>query len=254
MSAKQPLLLLHGVSGSANMWSRVVPLLQAQYEVLAPTALGHRGGSAATLRPVRFEHVVDDLVRMLDARGLERVHAAGNSMGGWAALELARRGRALSVCALSPAGMWEINGRDQRHAQRTLRTVAQQARSSRKLLPWLVRFSLFRHVALRPTAAHGERVTGAEFLELSDDMIGCAALDDLLATEEAFAPMLELTCPVTLAWSELDRILPLRTLGQRARTLMPAARFLVLPGVGHVPMLDDAQLVADTILAATRAV
>jgi pimeloyl-ACP methyl ester carboxylesterase len=236
------------------MWRRVVPLLQAQHAVLAPTALGHRGGSLATLRPVRFEHVVDDFVRMLDAQGLDRVHFAGNSMGGWAALELARRGRALSVCALSPAGMWEINGRDHRHARQTLGTVAAETRLARKLLPWLVRLAAFRHVALRPTAAHGERVTGAEFLEMSDDMLGCAALDDLLVTEEAFGPMLELPCPVTLAWSELDRILPLRTCGQRARALMPAARFLVLPDVGHVPMLDDAQLVADTILAATRAV
>src|SRR4051812_23938346 len=164
------------------MWRRVVPLLEAQHTVLTPTALGHRGGSLATLRPVRFEHVVDDFARMLDARGLDRVHLAGNSMGGWAALELARRGRALSVCALSPAGMWQINDRDHRHAQRTLRKVAKQTRDGRKLLPWLTRWALFRHLALRPTAAHGERISAAEFLELSGDMLDCAALDDLLVT------------------------------------------------------------------------
>jgi pimeloyl-ACP methyl ester carboxylesterase len=33
------------------------------------------------------------------------VHLAGNSLGGWIALELARRGRAGSVAALGPAGL-----------------------------------------------------------------------------------------------------------------------------------------------------
>jgi hypothetical protein len=34
---------------------------------------------------------------------------------------------------------------------------------------------------------------------------------------------------------------------------MPSAQFIVLPGVGHVPMIDDPQLVARTILESTGA-
>ncbi len=34
--------------------------------------------------------------------------------------------------------------------------------------------------------------------------------------------------------------------------MIPRARFVVLDDVGHVPMFDDPQLVADTILAATN--
>jgi pimeloyl-ACP methyl ester carboxylesterase len=33
-------------------------------------------------------------------------HLAGNSLGGWLALELAKTGHARSVTALSPAGLW----------------------------------------------------------------------------------------------------------------------------------------------------
>ena len=36
--------------------------------------------------------------------------------------------------------------------------------------------------------------------------------------------------------------------GARARELVPGARFIVLDDVGHVPMLDDPELVARTIL------
>src|SRR5690606_31988225 len=41
----------------------------------------------------------------LDAHGLDRVHVLGNSLGGRLAIELAVRGRALSVVALSPSGL-----------------------------------------------------------------------------------------------------------------------------------------------------
>ena len=37
--------------------------------------------------------------------GFDRAHIAGNSLGGWVALELARRGRARTVTAISPAGL-----------------------------------------------------------------------------------------------------------------------------------------------------
>jgi pimeloyl-ACP methyl ester carboxylesterase len=70
---------------------------------------------------------------------------------------------------------------------------------------------------------------------------------DLLATDESLRS-LAVSCPVTLAWSEADRLFPVAVNGARARALVPAARFLVLPNVGHVPMLDDPGLVADTIL------
>ena len=42
----------------------------------------------------------------LDRAGIERAHIVGNSLGGWVALELARRGRARSVVLFGPAGAW----------------------------------------------------------------------------------------------------------------------------------------------------
>ena len=42
----------------------------------------------------------------LDALGVQRPHVAGNSLGAWVALELARAGGARSVTAIAPAGFW----------------------------------------------------------------------------------------------------------------------------------------------------
>jgi pimeloyl-ACP methyl ester carboxylesterase len=241
-------MLLHGVTGSCNMWRRVMPLLAPYHDVIAPTAMGHRGGAPATVRPAQIHHVVDETERCIDALGFDRVHLAGNSLGGWVALELARRGRALSVCALSPAGAWETE--DRLRAARKLRATVTQTRSSRSLLPLLARNALFRRWALRDNAAHGERVSRAELLDLAADLLGCEVCEDLLGTSEQLMPLVP-DCPVILAWSSADRIFPAHINAVRARELVPSARFTLLEGVGHVPMLDDPRLVAETILEST---
>ena len=121
----ESIVLLHGVMNSEAIWSAVVPLLATRYETIVPTALGHRGGRSPTRRPVRIADVVDDAEVSLDALGLKTAHLAGNSMGGWVALELARRGRARSVCALSPAGTWEPGTSAHSRSRRALRATQQ---------------------------------------------------------------------------------------------------------------------------------
>jgi pimeloyl-ACP methyl ester carboxylesterase len=245
-----PLILLHGVMGSSSMWRHVLPLLAPYHDVIAPTALGHRGGTPATLHPTRVQDLVDDAERCLDALGFDRVHLAGNSLGGWIALELARRKRAASVCALSPAGAW-VGPHGPAAAHKLRRTVS-LTRSSRFVLPLLAQSAHFRRWALRDNAERGERVSRSELLELVADLLGCEIGEDIFGTSEVLQPLTP-DCPVTLVWSGKDRILPLRHHAERARELIPGARFMVLEGIGHVPMLDDPQLVADTILACTQA-
>ena len=77
-------------------------------------------------------------------------------------------------------------------------------------------------------------------------------LEDILDTPEKVDPLDPVPCPVTIAWSEHDRILPMREGMPVARRLVPSARFVILPGVGHVPMLDDPAMVAEVVLRTTR--
>jgi len=244
-------VLLHGILGSERMWSRVVPLLADHHDVIAPTMLGHRGGRAASVRPARLEHVVDDMRRLLDELGIEQAHLAGNSLGGRVALELARLGRARTVCALSPSGTWQAGSEDHRRATANLRATVRASRRSRRVLPVLVRSGRFRRWALRDTAAHGERVSPAELLGLTDDLLGCTVVEDLFGEAARLAPLNPPPCPITLAWAGRDRVFPLEINGARARELIGGARWIVLEDVGHVPMLDDPQLIAQTILTAT---
>jgi pimeloyl-ACP methyl ester carboxylesterase len=245
--AGEPLVLLHGVTGSAHMWKRVLPLLAPHYDTIALTALGHCGGREPASRPTRVQDVIDDAERSLDELGLARVHLAGNSLGGWVALELARRGRARSVCALSPAGVWDPA--ESTDARAKLERVARTTAATRRMLPWTAKLSFIRRFALRDNAVHGDRASAEELVQLADDLLGCVARDDLLATKESLSP-LRAPCPITIAWSGEDRIFPLALHEPRAREWFPDARFVRLDGIGHVPMIDDPERVARTILEA----
>jgi pimeloyl-ACP methyl ester carboxylesterase len=243
----EPLVLFHGVTMSARAWHRVTPLLVDHFAVVTPTALGHCGGPPVVTRPVRIADVVDDAERTLDRLGIETAHLAGNSMGGWVALELARRGRARTVCALSPAGTWDASSREHRATRAILARARTDTQRSQHLLPLALRLPAVRRFALRSTAADGARVSRQEILGAVRDLLGCAVVDDLLDTGESLPSLDPVPCPITIAWCGEDRLLLESVNGALARTLVPGARHLTLPGVGHVPMLDDPALVAATI-------
>ncbi|WP_084514787.1 alpha/beta fold hydrolase [Nocardia acidivorans] len=249
---RPPLVLLHGITMSARAWQDVIPLLEPHHEVVALTALGHHGGPSPARRPARVADLVDAAERALDGLGLERVHLAGNSLGGWMAIELARRGRALTVCALSPAGFWDAGGHDQSGGVAKLRRMIAMTRWTAPVQPLALRAPLVRRLALRDIARRGDRLSPAQALDAARDLLGCTVLDDLLGNHEQIAPLDPPPCPITFGWSEHDAILPVAVNGTIARERIPQAHLEILPGVGHVPMIDNPALVAETILVRTR--
>ena len=250
MTELPPLVLLHGITNSARIWAAVTPLLADHYDLLVPTAAGHRGGPRKP-RNLSVAHLVDDVERLLDARGIERAHVAGNSLGGWMALELAHRDRALSVCAFSPAGCWTPGTRDETRATNIIRDGRRSARGGSAVAPLALRSRRLRRSMLRAGAEHADRLSPRQAVEIVRDLVECDAADDLLGTNESLSPMLGVGCPITLAWSQYDRVFPPRVNGVTARQLFPQARFIELPGVGNIPMIDDTALCAETIRAAT---
>lgn len=253
----EPLVLLHGLTGSWRVWRPLLPLLEEHHDVFAPTLPGHAGGARL---PDGFQMsmtaFVDLVEAQLDEAGIDTAHIAGNSLGGWTALELGRRGRARSVVALSPAGAW-ASPRDRDRVVRMFAVAdAVMSRSGHRLLP-LMRRPRFRRMALRSVAERGDRLSAAEATELLQDTLDCAVVKDFLAWVRTEASYLAAegpaAHPITIAWSASDRTIPFERYGRPMLAAVPGARQLTLPGVGHVPMLDDPQLVARTILATTTA-
>ncbi|WP_338079679.1 alpha/beta hydrolase [Antrihabitans stalactiti] len=246
MSTKAPLMLLHGVTMSASAWDDVAPLLADDFDLIVPTAVGHRGGPPRSGHTT-IERLVDVTEQLLDERGLSSVHVAGNSLGGWMAIELARRGRARSVCALSPAGFWTPGTHDNTGATNVLIRTKRLAELSRVLAPIVTWPAFARKLMLRDIAVHGDRLSQSQTLAIVQDVVECSAAADLLGTTESVARMDILPCPITLVWAEKDRLFPPSVNGVIAQQRIPGAQYVVLPGVGHVPMIDDPARCAEVI-------
>jgi pimeloyl-ACP methyl ester carboxylesterase len=237
---------------SGDAWRDTAPLLAGHHAVYTPSALGHRGGPPVERRPATVWDVLDAAERYLDEKELDRPHLAGNSLGGFVAIELARRGRAASVCAFSPGGFWSNDLR-----MRNMRTVRRRmalGRLMRPLTPLMMKSAIVRQRALRIATLHGDRLSVDRAVEISEEPFDCTIVDDIFNDADEYVKSMDpLPCPITVAWAEKDTALPLKLYEATVRGTLPGATFIVLPNVAHVPMLDDPALVARTILAVTGA-
>lgn len=249
----EPVVLLHGFTGHWRHWKPVLADLIARFEVIAPTLSGHNGGPAYP-SGIGLEKVADagdSLERHLDELGVDTAHFVGNSMGGSLAIELAKRGRARSVVALSPGGGWELGGPEPERIARFFARQMRIIRVSRKRIPRLMRRPRARRLAMRDIMCHGELMSPADAVDMSLDPLGCTVVGDVLTSLRAGRAHVEdldqVAVPTLIAWAELDRVLPLATCSIRFKREISGAEFRVLPRVGHVPMWDDTRLIVKTI-------
>src|ERR1700733_15065816 len=108
LGSGEPVLLLHPFLLSQAVWEAVAQQLAdtGRYEVFAPTMAGHNGGPPARTWLLSSSVLADHVERQLDELGWDTAHIVGNSLGGWVAYELERRGRARSVTGVAAAGGW----------------------------------------------------------------------------------------------------------------------------------------------------
>ncbi len=251
----EPLVLLHGFTDTWRGWTPVLPALSARHQVYAWSLPGHLGGEPWDRSvPVSITAVVDAAERQLDDIGLDRAHLAGNSLGGWLALELAARGRALSVVGVCPAGGWVPGGREERRVARYFRRNQLLLRYFGPLLPWVARHATLRRIALRDLVADGRKVPPAGALTLFEGARGCAIVDEVVGlggTGESFGDLGPIDCPVRILYGSKDRLLRWPHCFERMRAMLPDADWVCLNGLGHLPMWDSADAVATAILEHT---
>lgn len=256
-TGKPPLLLLHGFTGTPLMWEPVRAQLEEHHEVYAPHLPGHYlGPGLGEPGPNIAEALTDTLEAIMDERGWERAHIAGNSLGGWAALLLADRGRALSTVALSPGGGWELDSWAHKRIIKFFKSNQTQIVALEPLAYELCARPRSRKILMRDAVAYPERLPGALAKQWIRAAARCPSWRVLLEhAPKVNAPqtMDGLQGPVRIAWAERDRILPFEGYSEAWKSVLPDADWTVMPDVGHVPMSDDPALVARTILDVTTA-
>jgi pimeloyl-ACP methyl ester carboxylesterase len=246
----EPLLLIHGFSGTWRVWEPILPYLEPSYDVLAPTLGGHVGGPTVATAELSVAKLGDLLEQTMDDAGFETAHIAGNSLGGWLALELAHRGRARSVVALAPAGGWEPKTRAERRLKGLFTRNYRMSKAMGSRFDGLLARPRFRRLIFGQAMARGDLLTHELAVAMLRDSVDCPAYFDLMEAILRDGPPSTfdgISCPALIAWGTRDRIIPLKRYSQRMRDLVPAAEWLEYPKLGHVPMCDDPGLVADTI-------
>ena len=234
------LVLLHPLGADRQVWEPVMDRLAAERDVIALDLPGFggspslNGGGPPT--PAALAAAVAAFLATVAPGGPH--HVAGNSLGGWVALELAAAGHARSVTAIAPAGLWPEPLAPKRGIARGL------ARAIRPALPVLVRSPAGRRLALAATVAAAERVPPAAALRLVRAYADAPGFDEVNRAMRAgrFTRLEQIRVPVTLAWPEHDRLVG------RPAHLPPAVRSVELPGAGHLPMWDAPELVAEVLL------
>lgn len=246
----RPLVLLHGLGMTHAAWAPVMDRLSAERRVLAFDVAGF--GLSPSLpagQTPDLPTLARALAHQLDALGLrEPVDAAGNSMGGGIALALALEGRARSVAALSPAGLWPDHG--PAHTVPFLRLLRATLQHARPAAEWLLGYGPARATMLSiPVSPRGDRIPARVARQQVRDL---AAASGFKPTLDAIGPLPELTAlklPIHVAFGRSDWLLTARA--QRRDRMPPQTVWTRPKGWGHVPMWDDPEGVAQFILNAS---
>ena len=221
----EPLVLLHGGLGAAELWAPVLPPLAAGRRVIAVDLQGH-GHTADVNRPFRAATMADDVAALIEHLGLERADVMGYSLGGQVALRTAiqhpERVRRLVLVSIAFR-------RDGNHADAIAAMDAMSAGAADMIKPSPIG-QLYERIAPRPEDWTSLIAKTADLVKLdydwSDEVRGLAA-------------------PTMLVYADADSVRPdhivefFALLGGGLRDAgwdgahRPVARLAVLPGQTH---------------------
>lgn len=238
----EPLLLLHGFGADKDNFTRVARFLTPHYRVIVPDQLGF--GESAHPAQVDYAPAAQAArARALaQALGLTGLHLGGSSMGGQIALTYAAQypAEVKSLWLLDTAGVQSAPASELRKILEAGGPNPLMARTEdefaqvfgfvmqdppfipRPLLNVMARERL-RHFALE------QRI----FSQIAADSVE--------------ARIAGLAVPALIVWGEQDRALHVGS-AQVLQALMPRSQVIIMPAVGHLPMIERPRQSADDYL------
>src|SRR5262245_9978533 len=230
----RPLLLLHGGDGpqdSLPFFTR----LAACFDVIAPT----HPGFAGTAIPEHFD-TLEDLVYLylglLDVLELHNVILMGMSMGGWVAVEIAVRNthRLAQIILVDAVGI-KPGDRDTRDIADIFGLPA----------PEVARL-LFHDPARAP---HLTAMTDEQVRVLAGDRIAHAMYtwDPYMHNPKLRYRLHRIDVPTLLLWGESGGMVSV-AYAEAYRQMIPGARLVVIPQAGHLPQVEQPDVVLQHVL------
>lgn len=225
-----PLLLLHGVGGSHEMWLSIIPELAKSYRVIAADHRGH-GASDKPGGSYTINLFCADWLALMDALKVDRAHFLGLSMGGAIAMRLALEhpGRVRSLVLVDT---WAFPHPDflallrQRLAMLAAGDLAAYAEVA---VPQVYSPAF---IAANPQVMAEYRTRVAK---LNPDSVRGAV--DACITHDMRGKLGEIQAPTLVVVGSEDRLTPAFHSEYLARSI-PKARLAIIDGSGHIPHLE----------------
>jgi pimeloyl-ACP methyl ester carboxylesterase len=229
----EPLLLVHGFGADKNNFTRVARLLTPQYRVVIPDLPGF--GEAS--KPADASYAIDDQVERLrqfaQGLGLTRVHLGGSSMGGFIATLWAAKypDEVASLWLLAPGGTAAAYDSELRREYEKTGKILLVARTPEE------------HAAVRAVVMSRQPFLPYSFKRVLGERAAAnfalhTRIFEQMGREQALeARVARLDTPALVVWGAEDRVLNPKG-ADTLRTLMPNAQFIVMPGIGHLPMIE----------------
>jgi pimeloyl-ACP methyl ester carboxylesterase len=225
----------------------VLPILTRVHDALALDLPGFGTAPPLIHTTPTVAALTDAVEAELDRAELGRVHVAGNSLGGWIALELARRGRTISVVALSPSGLEtpiERVGVIAMNEVMRARNVAAAPAATLLTAAPASRSAMLGGLHGRPWRVPAHDAAS----EIRDFATAPGFHATLGSTTGSRIPtgLGDIRVPTRICFGTRDSMIGSLT-APRFAAAIPGAQLVSLPGCGHVPMADDPHVVATAV-------
>ena len=234
----RPLLLLHGLVGSAKNWNRNIRSLAQDASVYAIDLFNMGQSERIPGLDAGLAATADRLAASMDALGLDQADIAAHSHGGAVAMMFAARhpGRVRRLVLFAPANPYCNLGEPliRFYQTRFGKWVARQ-------IPWLP--TKLKAVALGRMYGDPSRVTMEALEGYIEGLEIPGTVDHVLEIVRRWAADMKLlrsalselvAKPTLLVWGDRDRAVSLDS-AEVLQHKLRDSRLLVLPGVGHIP-------------------
>jgi pimeloyl-ACP methyl ester carboxylesterase len=238
----EPLMLLHGFGADKDNFTRVARFLTPHFRVIVPDQIGF--GESAHPQEVDYAPIAQAvrLRALAQALSIQRLHLGGSSMGGHIALTYAalHPAEVKSLWLLDPGGVWTA---PESALQKIIRETGHNPLMARSEDEFA---GIFAFVMSDPPFIPRPMLN-----VMARERIRNFALEDRIfkqlkadSVEERVTGM---ATPTLIVWGEKDRAINVAT-ANVLHKLMPNSQVVIMPGIGHLPMIEQPQQSAEDYL------
>ncbi len=236
-----PLLLLHGFPFSSAIWSEVAGRIQDAARVVAPDLRGH-GRSDKPEGPYTMDVLAQDVLALADALGLQKFVLGGHSMGGYVAFRVVVRAPDRLEGLVLVGTRAEGDSEEAKARRRAAIERIQREGKSGFLDEFLA--GLLSDRARRDRPQIVEQLRTVTHAVPEHVLVRC--LEGMRERPDSREVLARVAVPTLVVVGAADRVTPPETARAMAEAL-PRARLVIVPDVGHLPMLEAPEATAAAV-------